>query len=134
MPNLATVVLTDRKATPLTHSFLPRASSAGVGVCVEGTLSGSAIGENQLTISSKKNAQKQKGTLKLAVRKIATQTVNGITTDVVLGNAYVNVDLSFDPIFTEAERNDVVGMVYSALAPTQTFMMDVLVKGNSVFG
>lgn len=134
MPNLATVVLNDRKATPVAHSFLPRASSAGLGVCVENTSSGSAIGENQLSIFSRKNAQKQKGALKLAIRKVASQTVNGVTTDVVLGNAYVNIDVTFDAIFTEAERNDVVGMAYSALAPTQTFVHDVIVKGNSVFG
>lgn len=133
MPNLASITLTDRKATPVTHIYAPRNSSVGKGVCVEGTASGSAIGENHLTISGSKNAKKQKGLLKLAVRKVATQTVNGITTEVVLGSAYVNMDVSFDPVFTEAERNDVIGQFYSALAPSQTFVMDVIVKGNSVY-
>lgn len=133
MPNLATVTLIDRKATPVSHVFLPRSSSVGKGICVEATASGSAIGENQLSIFGSKNAVKQKGTLKLAFRKLVSQTVNGITTDVVIGNAYVNIDVTYDPIFTEAERNDIMGQAYSALAPTQVFIHDVLVKGNSVY-
>lgn len=135
MPQLASIVLTDRATTPVNHTFQPRDIVAGVAEVVEST--GVPIGDNSLTVSLKKpganGSPRYKGVLKLVLPIVQTQTVNGVSTPVVVRTSYATVEFSFDKTSTEQERKDAVGMIQSALDPSKALVNDSLVKLQGVY-
>lgn len=133
MPQLQTLVLTDRKATPVAHTFLPREIRENVGVVVEST--GTPIGDPRVTVSlGRPTAQgRYKPSLRFTFPVVQTQTVNGVSAPVVVRTAYASVDFSFDGTSTEAERNDVMGMVQDALAASKVLIHDTVVKLQGVY-
>lgn len=133
MPTLAPVVLIDRASTPKNHTFAPRSVEGGVGVVAEGTANGTAVGENQLVISTTRNATRRKAKLLFTFRKTANETVGGVDRPVILDSSYVTVEATFGNLLTEAERNDIMGQVQSSLAASQTLIHGVVVKGESVY-
>lgn len=133
MPTLAPVILKDRKATPVSHTFAPRSVESGVGVVAEGTANGTAVGENQLTFSTTRNQTRRKAKLGFTFRKVATEVIGSVERPIILDSSYVNVEFAFGNMFTEAERNDIVGQVQDSLAATQATTHAVIVKGESVY-
>lgn len=132
MPQLQNLVLTDRKATPVAHTFTPRNISDGVGEVVETT--GVPIGESRFTISLRKTSTgRYKTTQKLVVPVVQNQTVNGIVTPVVVRTSYATVEFDFDGTSSDQERKDVVGMTYSSLDPTKVLVNDTVVNLQGVF-
>lgn len=133
MPQLNTLVLTDRKATPVAHTFIPRTLEGGVATVAEPT--GSPIGDPRCTVSlGKPTAEgKYKPRVRMTFPVVQTQTVNGVSTPVVVRTAYVDLQFSFDGTSTESERNDVVGMLQSALEPAKSLVNDVVVKLQGVY-
>jgi hypothetical protein len=45
----------------------------------------------------------------------------------------VNLDVTFDATSTELERNNVIGMLQSALDPSKTLVNDALIKLQGVY-
>jgi hypothetical protein len=132
MPALQTLVLTDRKATPVNHTFTPTSGASGVAQLAEAT--GVPIGDNRVTISSSRTSGgRYKSTLKFSFPVVQTQTVNGVSSPVVVRTGYAELTFNFADTSTEAERNDIVGMVASALATTKTIVNDTVVKTEGIW-
>lgn len=135
MPQLQTLVLTDRKATPVAHTFLPRGISqpGNVGEVVEST--GVPMGDPRVTVSlGKPTAQGRfKPSLRYTFPVVQTATVNGISKPEIVRTAYVELNFSFDGSSSEAERNDIVGMVQDSLAVSKVLVHNTVVKLEGVF-
>lgn len=133
MGQLANVVLTDRASTPVNHTFVPRdIDSNGVGTVVEST--GTPIGDNRFSVGLRRTADGRiKTTVKGVFPIVQTQTINGITSPVVVRTAYANFEFSYAAESTLQERKDVVGMMASSLAAAQTVVNDTIVNLNGVY-
>lgn len=133
MPQLQNLVLTDRAGTPVNHTFAPRdITPDGVGTVVEST--GVPIGDNRFSVGLRRTAEgRVKATLKGVFPIVQTQTVNGISTPVVVRTAYCDITFSFDATSSEQERDDVVGMMASSLADTKVLVNDTVVKLQGVY-
>lgn len=132
MAQIANIVLTDRAATPVAHTFTPRDVTGGVGVCVEST--GVPIGDRRFSISLKENGVGNfKGEIRLVVPVVATQTINGVQTPTVVRTNQASVTFTFAPDSNEQERKDIIGMLYSSLAPGATLVNDTLTKPSGVY-
>jgi len=131
MPQLQNVVLKDRQATPADHTFTPLDISNGVGTVVES--SGVPVGQNRLTISQRSSAGKFRPSLRLALPVVQTQTINGVATPVVVRTAYVEVNFTFDATSTFDERNNLVGLLSSALDPSKALINDTVVNLQGVY-
>lgn len=132
MPQLSNLVLTDRAAPPVNHTYTPRAITAGVAEVVES--SGVPIGDNRVAIELRKTAN---GRYKAVVRGTfpitQTQIINGVSTPVVVRSAYATVEFSFAGDSSLQERKDVVGLIYSALAPGATLVNDTVTKLEGIY-
>lgn len=132
MPQLQNLVLTDRAATPVAHTFAPRSKDGGVAVVAEST--GVPIGDPKFTLSTTKTAGGRfKTVMKLSIPVVQTQTVNGVSTPVVVRTAYVDATFSFGNNSSLQERKDAVGLFSSALAPGAVLVNDVLTKCEGVW-
>lgn len=132
MPQLQNAILKDRASTPVNHTFTPRDIKGNVGELVESQ--GVPVGENRLTVSLRKTANgRYKGVVKLAIPEVATQTINGVSTPVVVRTAYAEVNVDFSATSSEEERNNAIGMLHSALAPTVVLVNDTLVKLEGIY-
>ena len=132
MPQLQNAVLKDRATTPVNHTFTPRDIKGNVGELVE--TRGVPVGENRLTVSLRKTANgRYKGVVKLAIPEVATQTINGVSTPVVVRTAYAEVNVDFSATSSQEERNNAIGMLHSALAPTVVLVNDTLVKLEGIY-
>lgn len=131
MPQLANLVLTDRAATPVAHTFIPEDIVNGVGALVEST--GVPIGESRVTITMKRTSDRRKPEFRLSVPIVQNETVNGVTKPVVVRTSYVDVKFNFDATSSEQERKDVVGMTETALKAATALTNDVFVKLQNVY-
>jgi len=131
MPQLANLVLTDRAATPVNHTFTPLDIQSGVGVVVEST--GVPIGDRRFSVSLNKTSQNRyKPSIRLTIPVVQDATVNGVTKPTVVRTAYADLTFNFDSSSTEQERKDVVGMLQSALDSAK-WVNDVAVKLQGVY-
>lgn len=132
MPQLQTLVLTDRTpTTAVDHTFQPRDIKSGVGSVVES--SGVPIGDKRFTISLRQVNNRYRAQMQLAVPVLQTQTINGVSTPVVVRTAYADLTFTFDNASTEQERDDIVGMLASALSESKTLVNDTVVKLQGVY-
>ena len=132
MPQLQNLVLTDRAAAPVAHTFTSiNIDANGVGTVAEtGTV---PIGEPKFSIQNKRVNGRFKVTLKLSVPVVQTQTINGISTPTVVRTAYVDATFTFDGTASEQERKDIVGMFQSSLDPAKVLVNDTLIKLQGVY-
>lgn len=133
MPQLQNLVLTDRASTPVNHTFTPREiDSNGVGSVVEST--GVPIGDNRFSIGLRRTADgRSKATVKMVIPIVQTQTVNGVSSPVVVRTAYVDCTFSFDSTSTVQERKDAVGMFQSAFDASKLLVNDTIVNLQGVY-
>lgn len=132
MPQLQSVVLKDRQATPVNHTFVPRDIENKVGTTVES--SGVPLGDKQLSVSMVKTPSgRYNATIRGSFPVIQNQVVNGITTPTVVRVARAEFKFSFDASSTTEERNDIVGMMQSALDPGKVLVNDAVVKLEGVY-
>lgn len=133
MPALQSLVLTDRATTPVNHTFTPDNVSDGIGTVVETT--GVAIGNNTITVSSKKTTGgRRKAVVRGTFPIVVNQTINGVTTAVVDRMTTVTFEFLFAPNSTLQERKDAVGMMQSALDSSKTLINDAVVNQQGVWG
>lgn len=132
MPNFVPIVLTDRAPTPVAHTFIPRGIDTGVATAVEST--GVPLGERRLSFATNRTTSgRVKVSVKLAFPIVQDATVNGITKPTVVRTTYVDLSLNYDGASTLQERNDIVGMIYSLLATSQTSASKVLVDLEGLY-
>lgn len=131
MPQLQNLVLTDRAATPINHTFIPRDIVNGLGTVVES--SGVPLGENRVQLAlNKTSTGRYKATVKYAFPIVQNQTINGVTTPIVVRTGYADLTFTFDATSSEQERKDIVGMVMSSLDASKTLVNDTVVKLQGV--
>lgn len=133
MPQLQNLVLTDRAATPVAHTFTPADfPNPGVGRVVESN--GVPVGNNEVTVGLSKTASgAYKARVRLTIPIVQNATVNGITKPEVVRIGRADVLFSFDATSTEQERKDVVGMLASAFDPSKVLVNDTVVKLQGVY-
>jgi hypothetical protein len=132
MPALQSVVLTDRATTPVNHTFTPFDEKDGVGVVVES--SGVKIGDSKFSVSAKKQPSgRYKAMLKLEIPVVENEVVNGITIPTVTRTAYATLEFSYAGNSSTAERNNIVGMVASALATSKVLVNSTVVDLEGVW-
>lgn len=131
MPALQNLVLTDRAGTPVNHTFTPMSRTAGVAVVAKS--SGVPIGNWTLSIGTRRSASRRRITLKLAIPVTATETINGVSAPKVVRTSYANVEFNFDVASTTQERDDIVGMLRSALADTAVLVDKTVVDLEDVY-
>lgn len=132
MPALQSIVLTDRAATPVNHTFNPRDVKDGTGLVVN--TAGVPVGEKKLTVSMRKTGSKYKGKLTLSVPVVVDQTVNGVVTPIVARTAYATVEVQFDDTSSTQERTNLIGMLASAFATTKPLTHSAFVDLEGVYG
>lgn len=135
MPSIQNVVLKDRQATPVNHTFTPRSVSDGAGTVAEAAASGTAVGENRLVVSARTTAgNRRKSDQKFTFRKVAMSTINGVEVPQIVDTAYVTVTYDFGPNWTEAERNNIQGQVEDSQKATCLLVYNTVVKAEAVYG
>lgn len=133
MPNIQNLVLKDRAATPVDHTFTPSNVKDGVGTVAETT--GVKIGDSTFSVSSKKTANgRYSAKLKLTIPVLENAVVNGITVPTIVRTAYATVDFSYAGASTTAERNNLVGMLQDSLSKTKTLVDKTIVDLEGVYG
>lgn len=128
----STVILKDRAATPVSHTFSPDGDDAnGVHIFTEKT--GVPIGNSRFTASLRNSNGKYRPSLRLQVPIVQTQTINGVSAPVVVRTAYADLTFTFDASSTEQERKDTVGMLADALPTAQTMINDLIVNLADIY-
>lgn len=132
MPQLQNIILADRAATPVNHTFTPLDIQSGVATVVEST--GVPIGSNTVTASLRKTPSGgYKAVVKGRFPIVQTSTTNGVSTPVVVRTAYAEINFSFDATSSEQERKDVVGMMSGTLGVSNTMLNDLLTKLQGIY-
>lgn len=133
MANLQNLVLKDRQNTPVSHTFVPRSVKDGVGTVVE---NGSvAMGERAVSVSQRRTVnQRQKTTIKFVFPVVATETINGVTRQVVTDTDYVTLTYDFGPTSTEERRNDIQGMLADSQGADKALIHSSVVDLETVWG
>lgn len=132
MPQLQNLVLTDRAATPVAHTFTPRDVIANVGTVEE--TDGTLVGAKTLSISLRKLSDgRARITMKEVFPVVVTETINGVTVPAVARSAYIDTTITFDPKSTTQERKDAIGMHQSAFDPSKVLVNDVVIGLQGVY-
>lgn len=131
MPQLQQLVLTDRAATPVAHTFTPVDIQQNVGTVSERT--GSPVADPVYSISNRRSGDNFKVTIKMSVPVVQNETINGITRPIVVRAAYVQATFTFSKDSTEEERDNVVGMFADSFGTGKALVNDTLVKLEGVY-
>ncbi|DAD51313.1 coat protein [ssRNA phage Gephyllon.4_22] len=132
MPQLQNLVLTDRAATPVAHTFVPRDVEANVGTVEEST--GVKIGDKSFSISKRQTPNgKHRVQVKLVVPVVVNETINGVTVPSVAYTSYVDASFTFDPKSSTQDRKDVVGMFQSAFDSSKVLVNDTVVGLQGIY-
>ncbi|UJQ85345.1 MAG: putative coat protein [Fenycovirus faecenecus] len=133
MPQLQNLVLTDRATTPVSHTFTPQGINAQTGVATVTESNGILVGENRVTISTRRVNGKVKTRMVFTAPIVQTETVSGVSRPVVVREGIVEVNATFSLESSEQERNNLIGMVMSALGTDKALVHDTIVKAQNVY-
>lgn len=131
MPQLQAISLNDRETTPVAHAFVPSTVTDGVGVVSR--YSGVLLGEETLSVSSRRASGKLRAKLVLRVPVVQNETINGIVRPNIVRTGFVAVDFVFDESSSEQERKNLIGMLQDALTPAKLLVNDAIVKGEGIY-
>lgn len=126
------LVINDRAATPVAHTYSPDGDDAN-GVHVFSEKTGVPAGNPRFTAQLRKSNGKYRPTLRLQVPIVQTQTINGVSAPVVVRTAYVELACTFDQLSTDQERKDAIGLMANAMAASQTQINDMLVNLSDIY-
>jgi hypothetical protein len=126
--------MVDRESTPVTHTFAPSGIDRN-GVAKVTEYTGVPLAEPSLTLSRSENATTQKVKNRLVFRfpVVQTETINNISVPKVVREIVTDVTFTFHKSSTEQERNNAVGMFYSAFVTTKPLVHDLLVKNQAIY-
>lgn len=127
-----TLVLKDRAATPVAHTFTPDGDDAN-GVHLFSEKTGVPAGDSRFTASLRRTGGKFRATLKLARPITQTQIVNGVSSPLIVRTSYGEVNFTFDELSSVQERSDAVGMILDSLLATQAQINDMLVNVSDIY-
>lgn len=128
----ANVVINDRAATPVAHTYSPDGDDSN-GVHLFSEKTGIPAGNPRLTMALKSSNGKYRPSLRLTVPIVQTQTINGVSTPVIVRTAYVELNATFDGLSTEQERKDAIGLMANLMAASQTMTDALLTKLENVW-
>lgn len=132
MPALGNIAIYDGAATPVLHTFKPRATVLGISTFVEST--GVPIGERRITTSQSRPASgRVKATLKLAIPIVVTETIDGVARPRVDRVSYADITFNFDKASTTQERDDLVAFVSNLTLSSNATMMSFLVDLEDMY-
>lgn len=126
------LVLKDRAATPVPHTFSPDGDDTN-GVHLYSEKSGVPAGFSRFTASLRQQNGKWRALLKLSVPIVQTQTINGVSSPVIVRTSFAEVNFTFSELSSTQERADVVGMLSDALLASQTQINDMIVNLSDVY-
>lgn len=126
------LVINDRAATPVAHTYTPDGDDAN-GVHVYSEKTSVPIGNPRYTASLRVSNGKFRPTVKLSIPVVQTQTINGVASPVLVRTAYAEVNFTFDGLSSEQERADCVGLLVNSLATSQTQLNDMIVKLSDIW-
>lgn len=126
------LVLTDRAATPVAHTFSPDGDDAN-GVHVFSEKTGVPAGYSRFTASLRQTNGKFRAALKLAVPITQTQTLNGVSSPVIVRTSFGEVNLTFDSLSSAQERADLIGMLSDSLKTSQAQINDMIVNLSDIY-
>lgn len=125
MPARTRIDLVDRESTPNTISYAPNSEDAnGVVTFINST--GIPIGDNKLTVSTKRSGGKTKVRFVLTVPTVVQETVNGVSRSKVDRTDYATIEFTFDNRSTVQDRANMVGQAFSLLDVGQGFVNPIL--------
>lgn len=135
MAAFSNVVLTDRAATPVNHTFVPAGYEAkDVAAFVESASGGVPEGSSRLTASVRKTPSgNYKVVLKLDVPVLVTEVVNGVSINKIDSVDRAEVTFTYSGKSTTARRNNLAGMTESALKSAQVLLNDLIVNLNPAY-
>lgn len=128
----ANLVITDRAATPVAHTYSPDGDDNN-GVHLFSEKTGVPAGNPRFSARLTSSNGKYRPSLRLQVPVVQTQTINGVSNPVVVRTAYAEVNFTFDALSSDQERKDCVGLVASALASSQTMINDLVVNLSDIY-
>lgn len=132
MPAHASFTVNDRAGTPVAHTFVPvNIDPNGVAAWKES--SGVPVGERYATLSNRLSNGKYRLKLVFKYPIVQTQTINGISTPVVVRTSFVELMATFDQTSSLQERQDTIGMMYNSLATSQTMIDGVITQLGSIY-
>lgn len=126
------LVLKDQAATPANHTFTPDGDDAN-GVHLFSEKTATPAGNPSISARLRRSTGKYRSSLRYAVPVTATQTINGVSSPVIIRTAYAEVNFTFDELSTDQERKDIVAYVRNSLATDQAMMYDLLVNLNDIY-
>lgn len=126
------LVINDRAATPVAHTYTPDGDDAN-GVHVYSEKTSVPVGNPRYTASLRTSNGKFRPTVKLSIPVVQTQIINGVSSPIVVRTAYAEVNFTFDGLSSEQERADCVGLLVNSLAASQTQVNDMIVKLSDIW-
>lgn len=126
------LVINDRAATPVAHTYSPDGDDAN-GVHVFSEKTAVPAGNPRFTARLQYSNGRYKPQLRLAIPVVQTQTINGVSSPVVVRTAYIEFNANFDSLSTDQERKDAVGLMVNALAVSQTQINDMVVGLSDIY-
>jgi len=126
------LVINDRATTPVAHTYTPDGDDTN-GVHVYSEKTTVPAGNPRFTASLRNSNGKYRPTVKLVIPVTQTQTINGVSSPVVVRTSYAEVNFTFDALSSEQERADTVGLLANALAASQTQLNDMVVKLSDIY-
>lgn len=127
-----TLVINDRKATPVAHTFTPDGDDQN-GVHLYSEKGSVPAGNPRFSAALRQTGGKYRPTLRLQIPVVQTQNISGIESPVVVRTAYIEVSATFDALSTTGERADAVGLMVNALAASQTQINDLFVGLSDIY-
>lgn len=131
MPAFSPLTIQDREDSPADHIFVPQLQNDDTAIFEK--TDGIPLGNERLTVVVRRNGDRTKASLVLAMPQLVTETINGVSRNAVDRTNYARVDFTFDNSSTLQERKNVVGLVHNALAESQTDLMKVFQNLESVY-
>lgn len=132
MPQFTTLVLTDRAATPVARTFVPKDERNGVYTVVNSP-SGIPVGEMRYSLSTRRVNGRVKTRAVFAVPVVQTETINGISKPKVVREAIIDASFTFSADSSEEERNNAVGMFADSLGTGKVLVNDTVVKAQGIY-
>jgi hypothetical protein len=126
------LVINDRAATPVAHTFSPDGDDAN-GVHVFSEKTSVPAGNPRFTANLRRVNGKYRTTLRFQIPVVQTQVINGVSSPVVVRTAYSEFSTVVDELSTDQERKDLVGLMANTLAAAQTQINDMLVNVSDIY-
>lgn len=126
------LVLKDRASPVVNHTYTPDGDDVN-NVHVFSEKTGIPAGNPTYTIALKKTADTYRPTIRLKVPVVQTQTINGVSSPVVVRTALVEVNFVFAATSLPQERADAVGLILESLQTEQTQINDLVVNLSDIY-